>query len=208
MSTNRSKEKYDSLARYYDQRWEGYHEATHKVAIDLLEPKQNDIILDASGGTGLLIERIISKIGDEGKSYLCDISKEMLDIAENRLIKFRNVYLSQQDVHHLDFDDSYFSKVLSASSFHYYTEPHKVLCNFHRILKHEGALIIVDWSRDFIHFKLFNILLKLLSKYHVNIYSSNELKSLSEKANFEVEKIINFKHGLWNLVGIRAIKQR
>lgn len=200
--------KYDTLAHYYEKRWEGYLEATHKVAIDLLEPKRNDIILDASGGTGLLIERIISKIGDEGKFYLCDISKEMLDIAENRLIKFRNVYLSQQDVHHLNFDDNYFSKVLSASSFHYYTEPHEVLCNFHRILNHEGALIIVDWSRDFIHFKLFNILLKLLSKYHVNIYSSNELKSLIEKANFEVEKIINFKHGLWNLVGIRAIKQR
>lgn len=208
MSINRVKVKYDTLAHYYEKRWEGYLEATHKVAIDLLEPKQNDIILDASGGTGLLIERIISKIGDEEKFYLCDISKEMLDIAENRLIKFRNVYLSRQDVHHLDFDDNYFSKVLSANSFHYYTEPHKVLCNFHRILKHEGALIIVDWSRDFIHFKLFNILLRLLSKYHVNIYSSNELKSLSEKANFEVEKIINFKHGLWNLVGIRAIKQR
>jgi len=208
MSTNRSKEKYDSLARYYDQRWERYLEATHKVAIDLLEPKGNDIILDASGGTGLLIERIISTIGDEGKFYLCDISKEMLDIAENRLIKFRNVYLSQQDVHHLDFDDNYFSKVLSASSFHYYTEPHEVLCNFHRILKHEGALIIVDWCSNSLHFKLFNILLRLLSKYHVNIYSSNELKSLIEKANFEVQKLINFKHGLWNLVGIRAIKQR
>lgn len=54
MNINRFKEKYDSLALFYDKRWKGYLEATHKVAIDLLEPDQNDIILDASGGIGLL----------------------------------------------------------------------------------------------------------------------------------------------------------
>ncbi len=206
MRSNQVKEKYDSLAHYYDERWEGYLRATHEVAIELLEPKADDIILDASGGTGLLIERIIHMIGDEGIIHLIDISKEMLDKAKDRFKGIENVLISQQDVHQLEFDDNYFSKVICVSSFHYYAEPHKVLGNFHRVLKPEGALIFVDWCRDSLHFKLFNILMKLLSKHHVNIYSSNELKSLVEKSKFKVEKIINFTHGLWKLVGLRANK--
>ncbi|MGB7291690.1 MAG: methyltransferase domain-containing protein [Thermodesulfobacteriota bacterium] len=204
MRSKRVKEKYDSLAHYYDKRWEGYLRATHEVAIELLEPKADDIILDASGGTGLLIERIIHITGDKGTFHLTDISTEMLDKAKLRFKENENVIISQQDVHHLEFDDNYFSKVLCVSSFHYYAEPHKVLANFHRVLKPNGVLILMDWCRDSFHFMLFNTLMKLLSRHHVNIYSSNELKSLIEISNFKVDKVVNFTHGLWRLVGIRA----
>jgi ubiquinone/menaquinone biosynthesis C-methylase UbiE len=206
MSLGRAKEKYDNIAHYYDRRWEGYLEATNKAAIRLLEPSADDIILDASGGTGLLIEMIISKTKGEGKFYLTDISREMLEIAQGRLIKFKNVFISRQDVHNLDFADNYFSKILCVSALHYYLEPHRVLNNFHQMLRPNGKLIIVDWCSDSFHFKLFNIILKILSKYHVEIYSSDELESLLETSNFKVEKIINFTHGFWKLVGLRASK--
>jgi ubiquinone/menaquinone biosynthesis C-methylase UbiE len=206
MSLNRDKEKYDNIAHHYDKRWEGYLEATNKVAIGLLEPNSEDIILDASGGTGLLIEMIISETKGEGKFHLTDISKEMLEVAEGRLVKFKNVFINHQDVHNLDFADNYFSKILCVSALHYYLEPHRVINNFHRMLRPKGKLIIVDWCRDSLHFKLFNIILKVLSRYHVEIYSSNEFESLVELSNFKVEKIIKFTHGLWKLVGLRASK--
>jgi ubiquinone/menaquinone biosynthesis C-methylase UbiE len=201
------KEKYDYIAHYYDKKWEGYLESTNKVAIGLIEPKADDIILDASGGTGLLIETIISRTRGGGKFYLTDVSKEMLKIAEDRLIKFKNVFITHQDVHELDFANDYFSKILCVSALHYYSEPHRVLNHFYRMLRPNGTLIIVDWCRDSFHFKLFNIILKVLSKYHIRIYSSTELKSLVEISNFKVEKMINFTHGLWKLVGVRAGKE-
>lgn len=206
MQSDQVKEKYDSLAHYYDKRWEGYLRATHEVAIELLAPKSDDIILDASGGTGLLIERIIHMAGDKGDFHLIDISKEMLAKAKDRFQANENVLISQQDVHHLEFDNNYFSKILCVSSLHYYAEPYKVLGNFHRVLKPQGVLVLVDWCRDSFHFKLFNILTKVLSKHHINIYSSHELKSLMEISNFKVEKIIKFTHGLWRLVGLRVTK--
>lgn len=206
MRSNRAKEKYDYIAHYYDKKWEGYLEATNKVAIELLEPKPDDIILDAAGGTGLLIETIISKTRGGGKFYLTDVSKEMLNVAEDRLVKFENVFISRQDVHDLDFADEYFSKILCVSALHYYREPHRVLNHFYRMLTPNGTLIIVDWCRDSFHFKLFNIILKVLSKYHIRIYTSNELKFLLEISEFNVEKIIKFTHGLWTLVGLRASK--
>ena len=206
MRLNRAKEKYDYIAHYYDKKWAGYVKATNKVATELLEPKPDDIILDASGGTGLLIETIISRTRGGGKFYLTDVSKEMLNVAEDRLVKFENVFISRQDVHDLDFADDYFSKILCVSALHYYREPHRVLNHFYRMLKPNGTLIIVDWCRDSFHFKLFNIILKVLSKYHIRIYTSNELKFLLEISNFNVEKIIKFTHGLWTLVGLRASK--
>lgn len=206
MRSDQVKEKYDSLAHYYDKRWEGYLRATHEVAIELLEPKLDDIILDASGGTGLLIERIIHMIGEKGDFHLIDISNEMLDKAKDRFQANKNVLISQQDVHHLEFEDNHFSKLLCVSSFHYYAEPHEVLGNFHRVLEPHGVLVLVDWCRDSFHFKLFNVLMKLFSKHHVKIYSSNELGSLVEISNFKVEKLIKFTHGLWKLVGLRATK--
>ena len=206
MRSDKVKEKYNNIAHYYDKKWEGYLAATNKVAIGLLEPKVDDIILDASGGTGLLIETIISKTRGEGKFHLTDISKEMLDIAERRLIRFKNVFISHEDIHDLHFADDYFSKILCVSALHYYPEPHRVLNNFYRMLRPNGKLIIVDWCSDSFHFKLLDIILKVLSKYHVKIYSSNELKFLVELSNFKVEKIVNFNHDLWNLVGLRAGK--
>lgn len=200
--------KYDSLAHIYEARWEGYLDATHKVATDLLEPEANDIILDASAGTGLLIERMIPMIKDQGNFYLIDISKKMLEIARNRFKENENVFLSQQDVHSLGFEDNYFSKVISASSFHYYSEPDKVLYEFHRILKQNGALILVDWCRDPLYFKLFDLFMRLVSKAHVKTYSSKEFERLLYASKFNIEKIIFFRYGLWSLIGIRATKHQ
>lgn len=208
MGSDQVKEKYDYLAHYYDKRWGGYLDATNKVAVELLEPEPDDIVLDASGGTGLLIGKINEKLKGEATLYLTDISGEMLDIAAERLGRFKNVYLSHKDVHDLDFADNYFSKILCVSAFHYYMEPNRVLDNFNRMLKPDGKLIIVDWCRDSFHFRMFNIVLKLLSRYHVKIYSTDELNSLVEASGIRVEKIINFSHGLWRLVGLRARKRR
>ncbi len=206
MSSNRAEEKYDHIARYYDKRWQGYLEATNKVAIELLEPKPGDVILDASGGTGLLIETIISKMRGEGKFYLTDISREMLDVAEDRLSGFENVLITRQDVHELAFPANYFSKILCVSALHYYVGPQSVLNNFYRILKPDGKLIIVDWCKDSLDFRLLDLFLRVFSKHHIRIYSSAALKSLVEISNFKVEKIIKFTHGLWKLVGLRAAK--
>ncbi len=200
------KRKYDLIAHYYDERWKGYLDATHKVAIDLLNPKNTDIILDVSGGTGLLCEKIVTKLGNKGKIFLIDISKEMLEKAKNRLSQHKNIIIRQEDVHNLNFTENYFSKIVNISSFHYYTNPQKVLSVFHKILKKNGELILVDWCRDSIHFKVHDLFMKLFSKEYVKTYSSKELIFLLEEANLQIGKVVSFTHFLWRLIGIKAIK--
>ena len=206
MRLNQVKEKYDSLAHYYDKRWEGYLEATHKVAIELLKPKADDTILDASGGTGLLSEKLIPTLGNRGQIFLIDISDTMTAIAKDRLEQFDNIMISRQDVNKLDFPENFFSKILCVNAFHYYSNPHQVLTNFYRILKPDGRLIIVDWCRDSFHFKAYNFLLKYLSKSHVKIYTSKEFKDLLDNAKFILEELTPFSYGLWRLTGLGARK--
>jgi len=198
--------KYNSLAHFYDERWKGYLEATHRVAIELLDPTPNDVILDASGGTGLLAEQIITKLGNKGQIFIIDISNEMLELAKNRLKQYENITTSLQNVHELDFDHNYFSKIVNVSSFHYYSDPQEVLSNFHRILKRNGVLVLVDWCRDSFHFKILDLFMRLFNKTYIRTYSSKEFRLLVEESKFKIEKVSRFTHGLWSLIGVKAIK--
>ncbi len=198
--------KYNSLAHFYDERWKGYLEATHRVAIELLDPTPNDVILDASGGTGLLAEQIITKLGNKGQIFIIDISDEMLELAKNRLKQYENITTGLQNVHELDFDHNYFSKIVNVSSFHYYSDPQEVLSNFHRILKRNGVLVLVDWCRDSFHFKILDLFMRLFNKTYIRTYSSKEFRLLVEESKFKIEKVSRFTHGLWSLIGVKAIK--
>jgi len=198
--------RYNSLAHFYDERWKGYLEATHRVAIELLDPTPNDVILDASGGTGLLAEQIITKLGNKGQIFIIDISNEMLELAKNRLKQYENITTSLQNVHELDFDHNYFSKIVNVSSFHYYSDPQEVLSNFHRILKGNGVLVLVDWCRDSFHFKILDLFMRLFNKTYIRTYSSKEFRLLGEESKFKIEKVSRFTHGLWSLIGVKAIK--
>ncbi|MBI2004329.1 hypothetical protein HYS72_02580, partial [Candidatus Pacearchaeota archaeon] len=52
--------EYDALSVNYNKRWEGYLNSTHDTALKLSDIKNNEKILDASGGTGLFAERILN----------------------------------------------------------------------------------------------------------------------------------------------------
>lgn len=200
-------EEYNRLASNYDTRWKGYLNSTHSIALQLMEPTANDIILDASGGTGLLTEQIMYTIGKEGWVTLTDISEKMLKIAVQRLKKYPNVQILKNDVHNLQFNSKSFSKVSSINSLHYYINPEKALSEFYRVLQPNGSLIIIDWCRDSLYFKMFNSVIKIANKPHVNTYTSKGLQNLLNENGFKVDKVITWNYGLWPLMGIKATKQ-
>ena len=207
MSNRHTQNKYNKIAGIYDKKWEGYLNSTHKAVLDFLGRDFKGPILDASGGTGLLAEKII-RIGNKGVEIsLVDISEEMLKIAEKRLKKFPNARIFKGDVHNLPFAPESFSTALSASAFHYYADPGKAVAELCRVLKPGGSLIIVDWSRDRFYFKIFNLILKASDKAHVNIYTLNELERIAAKAGFKVEKAVKWRYKMWPLMGIKAAKK-
>ncbi|MBI2056998.1 methyltransferase domain-containing protein, partial [Candidatus Pacearchaeota archaeon] len=167
--------------------------------------KNNEKILDASGGTGLFAERILNSKKIKEITIL-DVSKGMLNIAKKRLNNKKNVKFLLRDVHNLKLKSNYFSSVFSISAFHYYSGPEKVLSEFYRVLKKKGKLIIVDWSGDKFYFRVFDLIMRKINKSHIRNYKLSELKKLLIDKNFKIVKTVKWNYGLWSLMGVEAIK--
>lgn len=200
------KEEYRRLALSYDRKWQNYLKATNKIALSLLNPNLDDIILDAAGGTGLLTEQISKFLGKDGKIVLLDASEEMLRIAENRLGNLENVHLYIGDVHNLPFKQESFSKILSVSAFHYFENPQRALNEFYRVLKPEGSLVIVDWCKDAMYFKLFDMFFRRINRSYIKSYTLQEFQNMISYAGFRLEKTIMWNYHLWPLIGLKARK--
>ena len=200
-------DEYNQLAPEYDDRWAGYLKSTHDVALRMLQPAQKDLILDASGGTGLFAHRLLSYVGTNAKFTVLDISDKMLEMARTRLSNYNGVSTIWGDVHSMPFESGKFSKIVSLSAFHYYNKPDKVLSEFYRTLDDNGTLLIVDWCADSVHFKMFNYYMKLSSRAHHNIYSSEDLRKMLQYSGFEIHGMETWSYGLWSLMGIIAKKR-
>ncbi len=174
--------------------------------MELLRPNRGDRILDASAGTGLFAKAILERTQGKVELALIDISAGMLAVAQMRLQKYPQVTILEQDVHKTTFKTGTFSQVVSANSFHYYADANTVLQEFNRVLKKSGVLVITDWSRNTVRFKLFNTFLKIIDPAHGHIYSTLEMTALLQKNGFVVEEHRQFSSGLWSLLSIRARK--
>lgn len=196
---------YNNLSSEYDTKWDGYLRSTNEVAISLANLTLKDKILDASGGTGMLAEQIISN--NHGVNIvLIDASEGMLNIARQRLNKYKKIVIESSDAHNLPFKDSHFTKVLCVNALHHYYDARKALSEFYRVLRPNGSVIIVDWCRDSFHFVLFDFFMKARAE-HSKTYKSKELEVLLNEIGFKVEDKIRWQYHLWSLMGIKAKKE-
>ncbi len=200
------REEYKKLAPSYDRKWHGYLTATNDAALSLFNPSLDDIILDAAAGTGLLTEQISKFLGKNSKVILVDTSKEMLRVAENRLRNLENIHLSLGDVHNLPFKHESFSKVVSVSAFHYFEYPQEALNEFYRVLKPEGSLVIVDWCRDPIYFKLFDMFFRRINRPYIRSYTVQEIQAMLTNEGFAIDQANTWHYRFWPLMGLRARK--
>ncbi len=202
--TEKIQKEYARLAQKYDEHWRVYLEATHKHAMEMLEPEKSDRILDASAGTGLLAGMIRRQVPCE--LSLIDISDEMLSVARNRLANDPFTRIRKMDVHALDYPDAYFSKIVCLNSFHFYENPEKVLSEFSRVLKKSGKLVMVAWCRDPWHFRLFDVAMRITQRPYAGSHTSAELQRLLKVSGFTVSKSRRWSHRFWSLLNIQAEK--
>ena len=76
--------------RIYARRVRGYDLRTRPVrryrelAVELLEPKPGETVIDLACGTGASFESIVARIGPTGSLVGVDLSAEMLGVARRR----------------------------------------------------------------------------------------------------------------------------
>ncbi len=154
---NRTKEQakrtYDKISRIYDFIEGSFEKKFRNNALDKLDVKKGETVLEIGFGTGHSLERIADKVGKNGKAYGIDISSGMLDITKSRLEKkglADRVGLYCGDAINIPYNKSMFDAVFMSFVLELFDTPEipVILNEIKRILKPNGRLSVVSLSKE------------------------------------------------------------
>ena len=196
-------EEYTAIAKIYQDKWARYIASTEQAILEQLKLHGKETILDAGCGTGSLILALQKRFKHKGTIYGFDITPAMLELAEFNLSKGRfNKSLQLELAHCENFSakKNSIDIIIFSSVLHHLPHPEHALTEFHRVLKKNGLLILVDYCTDYPATKLFDVFARLFHKAHHKAYSSEYVKELLVKHKF---KITTFK--TWKATAFRGV---
>lgn len=179
-----------------------YHRHRFNSSFEFLNPKKDEIILDAGCGTGELTKRIAKKCF---KIIGIDISRSAIAIAKKKASK--NCKFKYGNIEKLEFPDNYFDKVICVETLEHLLKPKIVLREFKRVLKSEGQLVLcvptIDTTTRAKIEKFFKIAELWPVSEHLHEWDFNSIKSLTEKQGFKFiqSKGIAFDFGIFGKLG-------
>jgi demethylmenaquinone methyltransferase/2-methoxy-6-polyprenyl-1,4-benzoquinol methylase len=171
---------FNSIARKYDFMNTllsfGLHYLWKKWAVKSVQLKPGDKIIDVCGGTGDLSILAAEIIGPEGKAFLYDINRAMIEGGKPKIAKAflsgRVVYV-QGDAESISFPQGCFDAAMVGFGVRNLTRMEKGLAEMYRVLKLGGKLMCLEfslptsiwfrWLYDIYSFRLMPLLGKLLA---------------------------------------------
>ncbi len=164
-------QRYDATAHIYTMRYAEEQTAKIEVALDRTRIEEENVILDAGCGTGLLYDHITHR----GETTVgLDISKRILLQAKKRTKKMRNAHLILADVDNIPIKDKIFSHVFAITLLQNVPNPNKTLLEIKRVAKEDAFLIITGLKKKF-SLEVFKSLLKA-NDLEIATLTSNNLQ--------------------------------
>lgn len=165
----------------------------------------SDVILDPSGGTGLLAQKLLDQNYSFEELVINDPSDEMLAIARQRFPDKPTISFNNLKVQDLSYPQNYFSKIICLNSFHFYEQQEQVLNQFHKLLKPDGKLYILDWNREGF-FRIVNTLIRWSTSEYINTRSLLELRQMISNKRFTIQTSHSWNWRYWKLMFVEGIK--
>jgi len=161
------------------------NELMNMAAIEQLEIKSNDIVLEIGMGNGYFVRNILAK--DETIKYIgCDYSEEMVAEAfnyNNDFVKKGQARFNRANVLKLPYTNEYFTKVFTVNTIYFWDKTEIVLSEIKRVLKKNGELIISLRPRS--------IMDKLpVTSYGFTTFSKDDCIELLTNHGFEVVNVL------------------
>jgi len=194
---------YNEQAERYEERWQKYLTHTHRQLLNELSLAGDDVILDASCGTGLFARYLIEASLPFEKLVLNDIAADMQQKAITRFKNRPDVVFTKQPVQELLFEPHLFTKIVCLSAFHNYPEQPRIIDHFQRILQPGGQLYLLDWNNSGA-FRLVNWAIKQATSEHIDSRSLHEIKQLCSESGFQITSEKEWYFRYWKLLFIKA----
>jgi demethylmenaquinone methyltransferase / 2-methoxy-6-polyprenyl-1,4-benzoquinol methylase len=143
---------FDSVASKYDVMNDvmsgGLHRIWKRFAVDQLQLRPGEKVLDLASGTGDLIRLMKPIVGDTGSVLHTDINAAMLAEGRNRLLDEGVLTPTTQcNAEALPFADKSFDAVTIAFGLRNVTRKEKALKEMHRVLRVGGRALVLEFSK-------------------------------------------------------------
>lgn len=197
---------YKSNAVSYDSKWANYTNVTLNKLLDYLPtPLTDKNVLDWGCGTGELIKKMLLQHTALNHITGYDPSEEMLAQASVKIEQLSAALRNKVKLQsHPQFDQK-FDLIVSSNVLHYLPSPDKSLLLFKSLLKKDGCLLLLDYTKNGLLAKYFEWAFKLIDSRHQQAYTGQEIRHLVENNGFYTEKEEEFRIApLWEGYVIRA----
>lgn len=167
---------------------------SYKHLIDAgLSPGQ--VVWDLGCGSGIMTEHLAKIVEQTGHVYALDISKEQIEVSQNRLIEsgLKNVTFITGDIATADLPTNKADIVYARFFLMHQTEPQKIIAKMHSLLKPGGVLVLQESTMSTVHFSIKNVEIEKYVNAIVNLGKSRSvdfnigrrLSELCKDAGFE-----------------------
>lgn len=191
-------------AEDYEKRWDTYLAHTHRKFLGLIETEQNDVLLDLSGGTGLLAQELLEEKFPFSKLVINDPSPRMMEIAQNRLPEDNRLEYSHHRAEEIE-KDVLFDRIFCLNAFHNYEKQQRVLGAISDHLNPAGRFYLLDWNREG-YFRIINKIIDWSTSEVINTRSILECKKLLLDSGFEIKRSDRWHWRYWKFQFIEAQK--
>jgi len=138
--------KYDALADAYDSLYGDEQEAKIRSALESLQLKETDLVLDVGCGTGILFPYVQEKVGFV---VGLDISRGLLERARNRSRYSSKVSLIRADADYLPFLDEVFDRLFAVTILQNVPDSKATLNQILSKAKREAILVVTGLKKSF-----------------------------------------------------------
>ena len=151
---SRVKAVFDSVASRYDLMNDlmslGVHRLWKNAAVDWLSPRPGIRLLDLAAGTGDIAERVLNRVGGEGRVVSSDINVAMLGHGRDRALDkgwLGELDFVCADAMALPFPDESFDAVTIAFGIRNVTHIDRALAEAYRVLVPGGRFLCLEFSK-------------------------------------------------------------
>jgi len=131
-------------------------------AVERLQPKAGEQILDLATGTGWG-SRIIAQRFERVKLIGADIAEQMLDYARSAAKQQQlDIQYQHADAEKLPFPDATFDAVISTFGVMFVGKPESAAAELARVVKPGGRVVLATWKHDSNVFNLFGVMKKFM----------------------------------------------